>query len=605
MNNQQRGALLTFILVLGWLVLSTAAVHAQGTSIKNPTEIWSAWGGEVEIRLYKDKLDDMRLGMLVNDSRSGSAMTVQNLGSLEFHAPQGNFGEFTDGALTVNGSIQLDYKGTTVQASQLILRALPGRRFATFAIDDRNGNTLFIADHLHVYTEVDEQQLIIERMDVSMTPYLAEQLGEPLYANDVIAEMRMESNLNIPAGAITEVRGGTCADRPKWPTDGFVADVGLIGMSSVSDRRTVTIGPDTFEVVSPSSRLKSLVGLDGADVPWYTKFMGVFPPYNNDQHPYLIWNLYRINSDGDIEQIARSGLKHAFLTINSNCTLNCSDGHILWPGCEDVYGVGTNDGGCSLGPRFEVNPRTGVFVSQGSFFDQNGDGAMDNCSNSTDENRMLVLDDDLRTPGASYLFESWYVIRDDSNIFNSMGIRPLTPNEVNTNAWQFSLGTFATGPAIDQWVPPGTDPSTGSQNTTFSSPEALGHFKLAVRTTDLGGGQFRYTYMLASFDVDQGISELDLNASASGITNVGFNDVDLDAGNDWTLAPGGELSFQAASGDEMPWGNSYTYSFTAGPPQPGQATIRIGDISSATTVDVDILVPDLGEEFLIDGFEDL
>ena len=31
--------------------------------------------------------------------------------------------------------------------------------------------------------------------------------------------------------------------------------------------------------------------LYAADIHWYAKFSGNFPPYNNDQHPYLIWNL--------------------------------------------------------------------------------------------------------------------------------------------------------------------------------------------------------------------------------------------------------------------------------------------------------------------------
>jgi hypothetical protein len=53
-------------------------------------------------------------------------------------------------------------------------------------------------------------------------------------------------------------------------------------------------------------------------VPWYSKFSGSFPPYNNDQHPFLVWNMYRV-ANGAIQQIGASGMKHAFLTINSNC----------------------------------------------------------------------------------------------------------------------------------------------------------------------------------------------------------------------------------------------------------------------------------------------
>src|SRR5690606_23535220 len=51
-----------------------------------------------------------------------------------------------------------------------------------------------------------------------------------------------------------------------------------------------------------------------ASIPWYQKFTAPSPPYNNDQHPYLIWNMYRTNPDGSFEQIGRSGVKHASLT---------------------------------------------------------------------------------------------------------------------------------------------------------------------------------------------------------------------------------------------------------------------------------------------------
>ena len=74
-------------------------------------------------------------------------------------------------------------------------------------------------------------------------------------------------------------------------------------MGSVSDVVQLTTAEGTFELVAPSSSLVNLQGLDGADVPWFTKFTGPFPPYNNDQHPYLIWNMYRIDSNGKMEQI--------------------------------------------------------------------------------------------------------------------------------------------------------------------------------------------------------------------------------------------------------------------------------------------------------------
>ena len=134
--------------------------------------------------------------------------------------------------------------------------------------------------------------------------------------------------------------------------------------------------------------------------------------------------------------------------------------------------------------------------------------------------------------------------------------------------------------------------------------ENIGHFKLAVKTTDLGNGQYRYDYMLMNFDVNDGISALSF-AGVSGAEpgSIEFHDVDQDAGNDWSVSQA-PLRFAAAAGNQMPWGNGYTFSFFAGPPTTGEVTVTIGD-SAGTTRDqtLEIISPSLSEVFKIDGFE--
>ncbi len=609
-SNQKTGVFLGRILTLcGFLLMSWSALAqsiVDRTSIANPTEIWSAWGGEVEMKFQDDIFTDWNLSLRAGQRAPASThylVPVQNLGSISFHSPAGNFGGFIDGVLTLDQGFTISSQGTEVSWSQMQIKPVGGFEFDSFELVDSAGNTLFYATNIHVYVAQEREQLVMERMDIRISEALAIRLGRPELTDQFIGELALDLNLNIPAGAALETRGSTCAERPKWPTEGFIADVGLTNMGSVSDVGTVTNSGGTFELIAPSSSLRSLVGLDGADVPWQQKFQGFFPPYDTDQHPYLIWNIYRV-TDGVIEQIGRSGIKHAFLTINSSCTINCSDNQVLWPGCGDVYGVGNNDSDRDVGPRDEVNPTTGVFVSTGSFFDQDGNGVQDNFSSGPGENRMQVLREDLQTPGAQYLFQSHYVIRDDVDIFNSMGYRPITPNNPGGgNGWTYGLGTFVVGPVIDLWVPPSTNPNTGSQSALFADPGRNGHFKLAVKSVDLGGGQFRWTYMLENFDAPAGISELALNVPAGRMNNTTFHDVDHDAANDWTQGAGANFSIQAGSGDEMPWGNAYTITFIAGPPIDGQATIRLGDISSPDTTTLDILVPELGEQFMADGFE--
>lgn len=132
--------------------------------------------------------------------------------------------------------------------------------------------------------------------------------------------------------------------------------------------------------------LGTSAALYAADIPWYSKFSGNFAPYNNDQHPYLIWNLYRLNRDGSIDQIGRSGVKHAFLTLNTNCIENPGDSHILGRGCANVYSVSNNDSNSALGPRSEIVPASNVWGRCGSVYDTNCDGM----ANATPEGRVKV-----------------------------------------------------------------------------------------------------------------------------------------------------------------------------------------------------------------------
>lgn len=602
------------------MAISLAAatpVWAAGPTggVKNPTAVWSAWGGDAEWKVHKIIPRDMQLQITtapgVRQVDNKIFFKSLNLGSLEFHAPQGQFDNFIGGSLAFEVPMTFNRKGNVVSFQRLFVEANHDYYYPTLQLRDDQNRVLFTARQIHVYTVPAEQRLVMERMDIHMTEEMAILLGEPKFADQFLGELALNANLNIPAGAERQVRGGGCANRPQWPTDGFTADVGLTTMGSIQDVGTLSNGQGTFELVAPSSSLKNLLGAEGADVPWFRKFSGTFPPYNTDQHPYLVWNMYRVVDDR-LEQIGVSGIKHAFLTINFNCTIDCGsggvsggNGHILWPGCEDVYGVGNNDSPGDIGPRGEVNPRTGVFNSTGSFFDQDGNGSQDNSSSAVGENRMQVLRQDLQTAGASYFFESWYVIRDDSNIFNSMGYRQITPTNNSGNSWSYPFGGFATGPVIDQWVPPGTNPNTGSQ-TVLIENQQLGHFKLAVKTQDLGNGDWRYTYMLMNFDVDHGITGLNIPVIGGNITDIIFHDPDQDAANDWAATSGASgFAFNAPGAEEMDWGTGYTFSFVVQGAAPIQRQLQVsfGPGAPQSVVTVNILAPENPDAILRDGFE--
>ncbi|MGB0513430.1 MAG: hypothetical protein ACPGJE_01165, partial [Wenzhouxiangellaceae bacterium] len=587
-----------FVLILLLGAFATAA-GAEANRL-DPTAVWQAWSAEAELHIYPDALEPIGVHVKSNGLRvaDGSRLqfTDRGLGTLSFHAPFGNFEGFIGGRLLLEGTLEFSHAGHSVVVDDFELAADPEDSLR-LVLNDREGLRLFTASHIHVYTDIERQQLVMERMDVRMSPELTERLGLPRWSDRFVGELALNASLHIPAGALTENRGDSCTDRPNWSTDGHRLDVLLIAMNQLSDRGSLVENGVDMEIITPSATLKNSPDLGTADVPWFRKFTGNFPPHNNDQHPYLIWNMYRI-ADGRLEQIGVSGVKHAFLTINVNCLINCGsggvsggNGHILWPGCEDVYGVGNNDSPGDLGPRHEINPRTGVFVSRGSFFDQNSDGVQDNSSSGIGENRLKVARSDLQTANADYLFEAWYVIRDDSNIFNTMGYRPTTPSGAGTS-WSYGLGTFQQGPAVDEWVGPGGTPESGEMNVLFSAPQ-VGNFKVLARAVQLPDERWRYSYVVMNYDVDHDIDSFAVEAATS-IDTPYFHDPDQDAANDWVLSTSGELRFDAPVGNPLSWGTAYSFGFDSDqPPVARSVRVSFGPTGPAD-VNLDVLGPDTG-----------
>jgi hypothetical protein len=333
------------------------------------------------------------------------------------------------------------------------------------------------------------------------------------------------------------------------------------------------------------------------DVPWIAKFAAPGPPYNNDQHPFLIWNMYRV-SNGRLEQIGASGAKHAFLTLNTNC--GCPSGNTLWVNCEDTYSVGTNNASGSISPRTEITAHTGVWARCGSIFDRNCDGIQDSVPGFTgaaDSRRMGVAEPDLQVAGAQYFADGWYVVRDDTNIYNTMAYRPVTPS-FNGTTWTFGLGTQALGAVADAWVNP-LNPGANADNQKFASHE--GHLTLAVRATDLGGGRWRYNYALTNHDYDDGIVSFSVAVPLGAtVTNTYFHDPDRDAKNDWVaVASPGMLSFQPPKSPMTPaafamdWGLLYTFSFEvdAAPTSVRGTSVYLGTAGLARSVPMAVLGP--------------
>jgi hypothetical protein len=583
---------------------------------------WHADGGELNVMFFYGLLDDMGVrveGTGKYDKSNWEAnvfkMHINSIGGLSLKVPYGNLIDIDNGSLSLSGQFRLNHKGNVVEFNGLSLKASNSIKkqgdVVAFELANDKGEALLYLDHVHAILDTNNSFLTMNNMDVSVSPLLAQKLGMPKLSGLVIAQAHAKTNLTMPLDGyvdINSLKGGACTNRPLWPgeprpSDGqpAEADVALIEMSAQQQRNL----NDGTVVITPSARLKNVGDLNGADVAWYSKFSGTFDPYNNAQHPFLIWNMYR-EIDGRFEQIGVSGVKHAFLTINSSCLANCGNSHILWPGCEDVYGTGNNDSGGALGPREEITAFSGLWEQQCSFFDQDCNNSQDNSSNSTDENRMVVETSKLGVPLAEYYVSSWYVIRDDINIYNTMGYKQYSVTvDGSGNASLSQLTSLQNGPASDQYVTPDSfDLQTGTASQRILR-DGEGHLTIAVKVVDLGGGQYRYNYMVENHDYDPQVQTISLPLSEfSSMTDFVFADTDENAGNDWTVTHANNtLTLQAPEDNELDWGILYSFSFTSdGEPTAGDITLT-GKENAGDTFNSSLIVPFYDDLIFESGFE--
>jgi hypothetical protein len=402
---------------------------------------------------------------------------------------------------------------------------------------------------------------------------------------------------------------------------------GSDGLMVVAPSTTLTNNRNlgTFEATVPGDPLGTSAVRWTADVPWYTKFMGIFAPYANDQHPYLIWNLYRIDSEGAIAQIGRSGTKHAIATANAGTDCeSCNGGHVLGRACFDPYGLGSNDSPSELGPRSEVIPATGQWGRCGSVFDVDCDGVNAHPPTGPYELRLRLLEsqiDPAVNAGARYFIEGWYVVRDDVAIFNTMGTRPLT-FAWNPSSQLWNIGnqpSFRLGSVLDRWLET-TAPAAISRDALLTTPE--GDVRVTVRVRALGNGRWRYDYAVMNFDFSRAItsgSEPNLRVlrnhgfdrftvpvrNGAAVEQTTFDDGDTQPGNDWAAQiTADEIVWQApdASGS-LDWGSLYRFSVIADrAPETGDIALHVTEPGSPAQFTVSSFA--VGSSALFaDGFE--
>jgi hypothetical protein len=562
------------------LVLMLAAVAAAVPA--HAQERWDLSAAQVTVRFNAGLVRDLGISLAPSarlDRDGYAAYQVGADGRMVAVAPGSIYSTVDMGELQLLGGPSLSWKGDAAALRGGIVK--PGAEPNTFTISGADGAPLFFADHQHFAVDREARSLRMFNMDLRLSPELAERLGEPRHSGLPVGVLEINVAAAIPRGGVEQPLGGCTT--PNWGNPHN--DVSLINMSQVSQVARDSASGAFVVAISPSAVLKN-VGV--TDVPWISKFSPPQPPYNNDQHPYLIWNMYRV-TNGRLEQIGASGLKHAFLTLNTNC--GCPSGSILWVNCEDTYGVSTNNSTGSLSPRSEITAHTGVWQRCGSIFDPDCNGVQNSAppfAGAADKRRLTVMETDLQTAGAQYYFDSWYVVRDDVNIFNTMAYRPVTTS-FNGSTWSFGLGAQTFGGVIDAWVNPA---SPGANADSRRVDTGAGKLTIAVRATSVGGGRWRYDYALMNHDYDNGVSYLSVPLPTNAVvTNTYFHDVDRDATTDWVpTVTSSAITFQPPTNPRTPthyfmdWGLTYTFSFevNAAPTAAGGSSVTLGALDGPT-----------------------
>lgn len=511
------------------------------------------------------------------------------------------FHGFEGGTLRLRGGFRLSGgEDRTFDLSNLELRR--GTGATVLEIVDAKGDALLATMDAQWVFDAESGLLRVLNADLRVLPALARRLGDERYAGITVGVLDLDLTLRVGSVPPLPPRPpGVLAPPPCGDWSGNV-DVALVNMSSVTQAPggIGTVNGRSVAVVLPSAELEN-VGT--ANVPWYSKFTNIGVPPWNDQHPFLVWQMMRSNG-GVLEPLGRSDLKHAFLTINSGCDPGaCTNGNILGLGCADVYGNSTNNSVGSLAPRSEVTASTGIWAHCGgiaSHFDTNGDCSPDfsGSGENTFTHGLKAAEADLQVAGALYYVEAFYIVRNDINIFNSMGYRRVTPSKPGST-WSFAtVGAYSQGPAINAWVNP-TTPGPNADNRLLDLG-SQGRVQLAVRVTDVAGGRHRFAYALQNHDFDRRIRSFHVpfNTAITGtIDNIAYVDGDGIAANNWTAtldATG--ITWTAPAGTtpaaELDYASLISFRFDSDlTAAPVEASLGVFEAGSPTELHLDTLAP--------------
>ncbi len=291
-------------------------------------------------------------------------------------------------------------------------------------------------------------------------------------------------------------------------------------------------------------------------------------------HPFICFLLAR-ESDGRFEQISdRSYVKHGFFALSSTFCSACTatDGTKLGLGCSDTYSVGNNGDNFWLGPPDEIDPWNGIWNPVCSHFDR-GEPAIappNDCNGARSlsasqasalgsvGHRIRVRDADFNVAGASFWFQGMYVIETEGDRVRDDNIasRAFVPSWTGASWNLAETGTQQFGSVLQRW--------SGASVKSNTNGVADGRLYVAVKVTgpDPLDGFYRYEYAVHNRDNLRGVGAVRIPVcTGARVKNLGFGDIDQDAGNDWSASVAGSEIVFTGAGNPLAWNTIYNFWF--------------------------------------------
>ncbi len=314
---------------------------------------------------------------------------------------------------------------------------------------------------------------------------------------------------------------------------------------------------------------------------------------NSTQHPVIAQNMYRLSSNGVLEQVGMSWLKHGFCALQQNigcgpCQVQGGCLAFLKPGCADPYSASLNGTTSLLGPRSEVNPSTGVFAWPHAVGDTG--------TSTTIRSRLQVADADIQpalNPGARWFVEGQYVHPEDAAA--GLDNNNATWREINIANFNFNPNSTVSNSGasvgmqamVEGWAT--LVPTVQVVNADVTGTGG-GRFIVASNATDNGNGTWHYEYAVYNMNVDRSAGDFSVPVPAGvTLTNVSFrapfyHSGELYSSLPWTTTGGAgsnlmwstELFSANANANAVRWATMYNFRFDAdAAPTTGTATIGL------------------------------